>query len=203
MANFAATNTNITDTLDYLLSGYNSLGNEFEGKSGSSFVYLTGNQVPPFVTPTQPAPYNPTTRYIETDMFLPITISDARQRVAVGMQMRFWVGYDVIDGPGFASADIYLSLNRYKVNQPFFFPTVVQERLISFSSDTSNPVNGDIVTTGTSDLTFQPIIDTPGEIGDYIYWQEVFMLNTSNPPYFDWQWIGVDYRNISASMIKP
>ena len=203
MANFAATNTNITDTLDYLLSGYNSLGNEFEGKSGQTFVYLTGNQVPPFVTPNQPAPYNPTTFYVETDMFLPITISDVRQRVAVGMQMRFWVGYNIINGAGFASADIYLSLNRYKINQPFFFPTVVQERLIQFSSDISNPTNGDIVTTGTSDLTFQPIIDTPGEIGDYIYWQEVFMLNTSSAPGFDWQWIGVDYRNISASMVKP
>lgn len=204
MSNFAATDTNITDTLDYLLSGYNSLGNEFVGKNGDTFVYLSCNGTAPYVQDTQPTFFLPQPgQYIETDMFLPITITDPRQSVAVGMQMRPWVGFDIINGAGFASADFYLTLNRYKANQPLYFPTTVIEKQIIFSSDTPNPVNGVVLTTGTSDLTFQPIIDTPGEIGDYIYWQEIYFDLTSSSPQFDFLWIGVDFRNISASMVKP
>ena len=204
MSNFAATPTNLTDTLDYLLSGYNSLGNEFVGKNSQTFVYLSLQQIPPYVQDTQPTfLLPPDGQYIETDMWVPITITDARQSVAVGMQMRPWIGYNVVDGTGFATMDIFLSLNRYKAGQKLFFPTTVLERRIVLESDTSNPVNGEVITTGTSALVFQPVIDTPGEIGDYIYWQEIYLSPQSSNPRIEAVWLGVDDRSISASMVKP
>lgn len=206
MANFAATDKNLPDTLDYLLSGYNSLGNEFQGKSAQAFAYVVYGE--PYMRPVDEGFPPPPDFYIRTDMFLPITITDPRQSVAVGMNIRPFIGYDVLGGPGFGSIDIYLSLNRYPASQrdnSILPPVVVKEKLIIFSSDISNPVNGDPITTGTSGLVFPPAIDTPGTPGDYVYWLEFYFTASSfyPDPTLDVLWLGADDRGISASMVKP
>jgi len=222
MANFAATDKNLPDTLDYLLSGYNSLGNEFEGKSSGTFAYIDGSG--PETTQTQPnnPPFSNIASgyYYVTDMFIPITITDARQRVVVGMSLTAQIGVYSDDNSTFppspggypATGDFYISLNRIPAQYlergyqtlAWLEPYTIQEVMIPFSAPAADVVDGYPLTVGTAGCVFTNIVDQPGEPGDYFYWQGIFWLNTSpSPNRLEVQWFELRNRSIGASMVKP
>lgn len=221
MSNFAANDTNLTDTLDYLLSGYNSLGNEFEGKSSGTPAYMLG-----YGETTQTQPNNPPysnigpTFYYATDMFIPITITDARQRVVVGMSLTAQMGVysesfppTIPPTPGGypATGDFWISLNRIPaknlqrslVELSWLEPYTIQQVIIPFSAPAADVVDGYPLTVGTAGCVFTNIVDQPGEPGDYFYWQSVYYIWTSAPNYLQVQWFELRNRSIGASMVKP
>jgi len=207
MANFAITQQESLDSVNYLLSGPSNIGNDFKGKAGNNFVYFPADRLPPYASSSVPAVPPPTLTYIETDMFVPIFITEATQQITLSAQLRPWAYWEPCT-PG-SEYRFYISLNRYKAPNILFYPTynALDSDLPEFSvliTDTTGAgadPGGTIVTNGSAGMVYANTIDSPGAIGLYYYWLEMYLEPVSGD--LSVEWIGADLRSISASLIKP
>lgn len=226
MANFSITDPQVVDSLNYVLSGPSSIGNDFEGLSQSEFVYLTNETngslaltdftTNPYVIPYvegdpppvgYPAPYD---TYIKTGMYVPIAISDPTQQVNVTAQVRPWFSW-TLSTP--SEIRWRTSLNRYKVPNlsydpalaldNFYQPTTVLVsvpiKITKVASDPF-PLEGETVTNGSTGMVYTNVVDIPGSIGIFYYWMEFNITLLSGDMVIDWT--GTDIASISASLIK-
>lgn len=97
MANFAITNRELLDTVNYLASGPYSIGQEVQGVGESESVYFTNN-VSPYAVPYSsgiPSPAPAEDEWIKTDCFGTVTIYNPNQKISVGGQLRCFITYNV------------------------------------------------------------------------------------------------------------
>lgn len=124
MANFAITDIELLDTVNYLASGPYSIGQEVEGVGESDTVYFTNNVSPYAVSGGGPAPSPAPAQneWIRTDCFGSVKIFNPNQKISVGGQLRCFFTYRVDElgpdpdssgGPNQARIRIYVSILRY------------------------------------------------------------------------------------------
>lgn len=97
MANFAITNAELLDTVNYLTSGPYSIGQEVEGVGESETVYFTNN-TEPYIVPISsgaPVPAPAQDEWIRTDCFGSVTIYNPNQKISIGGQLRCFMDYNV------------------------------------------------------------------------------------------------------------
>lgn len=124
MANFSITNAELLDTVNYIVSGPVSIGQEVEGVGESETVYFTNN-VSPYAVPYgggAPSPAPAQNEWIRTDCFGSVTIYNPNQKISVGGQLRCFFTYRVNElgpdpdssgGPNQARIRILVSILRY------------------------------------------------------------------------------------------
>lgn len=217
MANFAITDQETLNSVNYLLSGPTNIGNDFTGKSGGetnpnlNFVYWPGDDIPPYYSTTVPVNPPPTQNYISTDMFVgPITVQDATQQLVVSTQTRLWADWTASVASQYR---FYITLARYRVVDGFFRPLppigsdvpggskTMVENSILLSASANSAAGGELITNGSSGMVYANIVDTPGTIGIYYYWLLIYLEPVSGDLAVNW--IGGDIRSISASLVKP
>jgi hypothetical protein len=200
MTNFAITQQESLDSVNYLLSGPSSIGNNLQGFFGDGFAYFPGQGGEPYAQTTQPLTPPLTNQYLETDTFVVVNVTDPTQKIAVSGQMKLWASWTVSVPSNY---DIFIALNRYKLPNILYYPTTLTELNITFTNFDilpDDPAEGEIITVGSSGMVFANYIDEPGELGTYYYWMEVFLLPISGDMVIDW--IGADYRSVTASLIQ-
>lgn len=97
MANFAITNLELTDTVNYLASGPYSIGQDVEGVGESDTVYFTNN-TSPYSVPISagaPVPAPAQDQWIGTDCLGTVTIYNPNQKISIGGQLRCFIQYNV------------------------------------------------------------------------------------------------------------
>lgn len=120
MANFSITDVELLDTVNYIVSGPVSIGQEVEGVGESATVYFTNNTTP-YAEPTPPTPAPAQDEWIKTDCFGGVTIYNPNQKISVGGQLRCFIKYRVDSlgpNPDSGPADIarlrvYVGILRY------------------------------------------------------------------------------------------
>lgn len=195
MANFAVTNKEALDSLNYVLSGPSDIGNEFEGVNYTFFEYCSGDRIPPYMSPTLPSPPPPTDTYIETDTYAVVNVTEPTQKITVSAQCRPFVGWTITTGP--TDFRVYIAVNRYKAPNILYYPTNLNEYSVSFTNYTPSDPNEDDL----GQRIFLTLIDQPGEIGEFYYWLEFYVEVLSGD--FQLDYIGAETRSISASLVKP
>ena len=201
MANFAITQQESLDSVNYLLSGPNSIGNDLDGYFGDEFVYFPGQGGEPYAQETVPLTPPLTDQYLETDTFTIVNVTDPNQTIAVTGQMKLWGSWTVSVPSDYT---VYIAINRYKVPNILYYPTTLTELPINFTNydiPPADPVDGEVLTVGSSGMVFANYIDRPGSLGTYYYWMEVYLEPITGD--FTMDWIGADFRSITASLIKP
>jgi hypothetical protein len=217
MANFAITQQESLDSVNYLLSGPSNIGNDFTGKSGGeddsaeNFVYWPGDDLPPYYSTTVPVSPPPTDNYIATDMFVgPIVVQDAVQKLVVSTQTRLWADWTAST---LSTYRFYITLARYRVVDGFFQPLpplgsdvpggskTMVENSILLEASANSAAGGDLITNGSSGMVYANITDSPGTIGTYYYWLLIYLQPLTGNLAVNW--IGGDIRSINASLVKP
>lgn len=100
MANFSINTTEVLDTVNYIISGPISIGQEVRGIGQSNDVYLTDN-TSPYVVPIAsgvPSPAPSENIYLKTDCFDSVTIFNPNQKISIGCQFRNDINFDYV-GP--------------------------------------------------------------------------------------------------------
>lgn len=175
MPNFAVTETNIIDTVNYLVSGPQTIGQETKGFWSYGGGYLTGNTTPPFIQDTVPSVYTQpsllSTLYLYTPAYVNVKTTSATDRVIVTGQFR---PFTYVTNTTPSTWKIRINVNRYKLINttiPYFvdyinYETIAQDNNL-FDTTTINPdvQNGNI---SFGETIFASVVDSP-PIGYYAY----------------------------------
>jgi len=225
MANFAITQDEVLDTVNYLASGPYSIGNEVEGVGESNSVYFLDN-VEPYAQPISsgaPSPAPTANAYIRTDCFGTCQIFEPNQKIQVGCQLRPFVSFTVTTAP--AAFRFYTAIVRF--TDPDM--TVYENPAGGYGSPTGSGlelaytivrVDEAAVTTITDfpigSQTIATYIDQPGiedllsydatnavylpTVGNYTYWM-MFRIEPLTGT-FTIDSVLADVRSLTASLIK-
>lgn len=198
MANFSITGVELLDTVNYVISGPTSIGQDQEGVGESAGVYFTNN-ISPYAEVTQPSPPPAQDEWIKTDCFAIINIDNPQQKISVGCQMR-----------GFISLDCSVAGNL-----------LVNVGIVRFPGNTvPDPQAGNVLAYTTTNLFYATpqtvtddgdfgnqiivtYIDQPGledTTGEYTYWM-MFKTSTVDGT-FVVNDVSADVRNLTATKIK-
>jgi hypothetical protein len=198
MANFAITQQESLDSVNYLLSGPSSIGNDFRGVFFDAFAYCTGDKIPPYMSDTQPSPPPPVDQYIETDCFAIVDITDPQQRIVVSAQCRPFAGWTASIPSDFT---FYFGINRYQYPNILYYPTTIIEYPTAYTNWSTSAVDEDF-----GQKIFLNVTDQPGSIGRFYYWLEFYVQTDFNGVItgdFALDYIGAQQRSISVSLVKP
>jgi hypothetical protein len=209
MTNFAITQQESLDSVNYLLSGPSSIGNDFTGVFFDAFEYCTGDQIPPYMTvgtenPTPPPDYLPPSppppvdQYIETDCFAIVDITDPRQQIVVAAQCRPFAQWTASIPSNFT---FYFSINRYEFPNILYYPTTIIEYPTAYTNWSTPGVDVDF-----GQKVFLNVTDEPGKIGRFYYWLEFYVQTDFDGVVtgdFALEYIGAQQRSISVSLVKP
>lgn len=192
MANFAVTDREALDSLNYILSGPIPTVNQFKYKNFQEFQYCTGNRIAPYMSKILPSPPPPVDQYIETDCYNIVNIADPTQKVLISSQVRPFFSASCTQ-PN-SQINIYVALNRYKAPSILFFPKELTYYQFNFTSS-SNIVDEDL-----GRLIFLNWVDEPNEIGTFYYWLEFYAETAGLNGDFTLDYIGAELRGISTSV---
>ena len=207
MANFAITDPQILDSLNYILSGPIPTANQFKVKNFQTFKYCTGDRVAPYMTDgtvnpspppdyLPPSPPPPENQYIETDCYNIVNITDPTQKAVISCQVRpfFEATCTQID----SEIKIYVAVNRYKEPNILYYPTTVAEYAFTYTSSVP------LIDQDLGRLLFLNVTDEPGALGVYYYWLEFYVETVVSgvhlPGDFVLDWIGAEFRSISTNV---
>lgn len=113
MSNFAITQDDLLDTVNYIISGPVSIGQEVEGVGEANSVYFTDN-IAPYSVPVSagaPSPAPTANAYIKTDCFGTCTIFTPDQKIQVGGQLRPFISFTITTAP--AAFRFYTAIIRF------------------------------------------------------------------------------------------
>lgn len=199
MANFSINNKEVLDTVNYIISGPFSIGQDQQGVGESDGVYFTNN-ISPWVSPTIPSPAPAQNVWIQTDCFAIVNIDTPDQKVAVGSQLRGFISLNVTTAP--ANLLVNTAIVRFTGNT---VPDPQAGTVLAYTT-TQLFYGSTGVRTDDGDFGNQIIvayIDQPGledVNGEYTYWL-MFKTNTidGNITVTD---VGADVRNLTATKLK-
>lgn len=207
MANFSINNTEILDTVNYIISGPTSIGQDQQGVGESASVYFTDN-VSPYASSTIPSPPPAQNTWIKTDCFATVNIDNPQQKISLGGQLRVFFSYDVTAVPSpttQAQLRMYVSILRFVGTAAEVVDTNAGEEIVSTISSAFSPITPSTV--NDSDLFGNRIIvsyiDVPGEVstaGIYTYWLMFYLETVSGT--WDVKDVSSDVRSLIATKIK-
>lgn len=219
MANFAISNTELLDTVNYLASGPYSIGQEIEGVGEADSVYFTDN-TPPYSSSASfspPAPPPSANVFVRTDCFGTCTIFNPNQKIQVGCQMRPFVTFTVTTAP--AAFRFYTAIMRFTDPDDQVFSenplgsgaelayTIVRVDEPTTGTFTNFPIGSQVISTyidqpGLSDyLSYDPVnqVYIP-TVGNYTYWMMFKVEILSGTMTVDD--VLADVRSLTASLVK-
>jgi hypothetical protein len=160
MPNFAVKNTDINDTVNYLLAGNTGIGQAMIGYWNGDGGYLNASSHPPYIQTAYPSAPMPFDQYIYTPAYTDVEVTDNTDRILITAQARPFIEWTATD----PSTDFnwYLSIERQDL--PYF--TTITELAQDNNSFTGNVGNPGVTSIG--DTIFVGVIDSPG-IGNYRY----------------------------------
>lgn len=224
MANFAITNREVLDTVNYLASGPYSTGNEVEGVGEANSVYFTDN-TSPYAEPISlgvPSPAPTANAYIKTDCFGTCTIFEPNQKIQVGCQLRPFVSFTVNTAP--AAFRFYTAIIRftdpdlvvYDPNSVYGTPAGSGLELAYTITRVDEATTGTFTDFGLGSQVVATYIDQPGledllsydatnaqyipTVGNYTYWLQFRiepLLGT-----FTIDSVLADVRSLTAALVK-
>lgn len=160
MPNFAVKNTDINDTINYLLAGNTGIGQTMIGYWNGDGGYLNASSHPPYIQNAYPSAPMPFGQYIYTPAYADVEVTDNTDRILITAQARPFIEWTATD----PSTDFnwYISIERQDL--PYF--TTIIELAQDNNNFTGNAGNPGVTSIG--DTIFVGVIDSPG-IGNYRY----------------------------------
>lgn len=206
MANFAIADDEILDTVNYIISGPYSIGQDQEGIGESDPVYFTNN-VSPYTSVTIPSPAPAADTWIKTDCFATIAIDQPTQKVSVGSQLRCFISYQTTSVPGGSPPGARIlteiAIRRFSGTADLVVDTnagttlsQTQVGLINFTTGTSTDEE-------LGNQIIVSYIDQPGledTTGIYTYWL-MFRISSTRGTHTITDF-SADVRNLIATKIK-
>ena len=203
MANFSITDVELLDTVNYVISGPVSIGQEVAGIGVSNSVYFLDNIAPYAESASFGVPSPPPAKdvWIKTDCFATVNIDTPDQKVSVGAQLRCYISYDVTSAP--AVLRVQVGILRFNGTADSVIDTnsgtLLSGTITTFSNANTGTVTDEFI--GNQIIVSyidQPAIDNTS--GVYTYW---LMLKASDDSgVSDVLDMGADVRNLLVSKIK-
>lgn len=224
MANFAITDDQLLDTVNYLVSGPYSIGQEVEGVGEANSVYFTDN-IEPYaqgISSGVPSPAPTANAYIKTDCFGTCTIFQPNQKIQVGCQLRPFVTFTVTTAP--AAFRFYTAIIRFTDPDLVVYEdpaggygtpsgsglelayTIVRVDESTTGTFTNFPIGSQVISTYIDQPGLEDLLSynaTDGYIptvGNYTYWMQFRIEPVAGT--FTIDSVLADVRSLSASLVQ-
>lgn len=208
MPSFAVTQTNLIDSVNYLIAGPQTVGQETKGYWNFGGGYLTGFNTPPFLQDDQPPPPIYTQpalddyKYLNTPAYVTVKTTSSTDSVIVTGQFR---PFAKVTNTIASTWNFYINVYRYKLintSTPWFagyinYSNIAQDNN-AFNTATIDPLvqSGD---RSWGETIFASIVDTP-DVGYYAYVLDVEYRPRTGDPVLEW--VYGENIGITAAVIK-
>lgn len=198
MPNFAVKNTDITDTVNYLLAGPTGLNQQNVGLWADEGGYLTLSYDAPYLQSSPPSVIPSEYSWYSTPAYVDVNTTSARDRLLITSQCRPFAKFT---GTGTWSAYVNIAIRRYtqtfsSQNIGWQVAQIATDTNLITDADPVDLLNGDI---SFGDTTFTGVVDEPG-LNEYYYGLEFQWRIISGTVQIDWFY--VESHGITVTVIK-